>query len=197
MATSAFIAIVLLHLMAAISPDPSVLMAACIGVTEGFKTGLSVAVGIGIGGVIWASAALFGLALLFQYAPLLLVAFKIAGGMFLIYMAYKLWKTADDPLPVSHTGTTPRSMFSGFFLGLVTQLSNPKPAVLFAAIFVGTVPSTAGYNVYIALLAIVFINETIWNTLIARIFSLKITRNIYIGLKGVIDRIFGGLYSHD
>ncbi len=195
MTTSAFLAVAILHLMAAISPGPAVLMAARIGVTEGLKTGFSVALGIGIGAVVWAAAALFGLALLFEYAPVLLTVFKVAGGIFLIYMAYKLWKTADEPLPLANENKAPRSLRSGFLLGLITQLSNPKPAVLFAAIFVGTVPETAGIGVYIALLTVVFLNETIWNTMVARIFSLNITRTAYISLKGLIDRLFGGLLA--
>ncbi len=193
MTTSAFLAVALLHLMAAISPGPSVLMAARIGVTEGFRSGVAVAVGIGVGGVIWACAALFGLALLFEYAPMLLTALKIAGGAFLLFMAYKLWKTADEPLGQSAQDAPPRSLMSAFLLGLVTQVSNPKPAILFAAIFIGTVPATAGLGTYAALLAVVFFNETMWNALVSRIFSMQKTRDTYLNLKGWIDRAFGGL----
>jgi threonine/homoserine/homoserine lactone efflux protein len=195
MTTSAFIAVVLLHLMAAISPGPAVLMAARTGVTQGFAAGAALAVGIGVGGVIWAMAALFGLALLFEYAPMLLTGFKLIGGMFLIYMAYKLWKSADQPLVQTGPDTPPRSLRSAFLLGLVTQISNPKPAILFAAIFVGTVPATAGWGTYVALLAAVFFNETMWNTLVSRIFSLEKTRAGYLNLKGWIDRAFGGLLA--
>ena len=193
MTISAFIAVALLHLMAAISPGPSVLMAARIGVTEGFRSGVGVAVGIGIGGVFWACAALFGLALLFEYAPMLLTALKIAGGAFLLYMAYKLWKSADEPLAQTSDDIPPRSLISAFMLGLVTQVSNPKPAILFAAIFIGTVPATAGWGTYGALLCVVFFNETMWNTLVSRIFSMQKTRATYLNLKGWIDRAFGGL----
>ncbi len=195
MTTSAFIAVVLLHLMAAISPGPAVLMAARTGVTQGFAAGAALAVGIGVGGVIWAMAALFGLAMLFEYAPMLLTGFKLIGGMFLIYMAYKLWKSADQPLVQTGADTPPRSLRSAFLLGLVTQVSNPKPAILFAAIFVGTVPATAGWGTYVALLAAVFFNETMWNTLVSRIFSLEKTRASYLNLKGWIDRAFGGLLA--
>lgn len=193
MTTSAFLAVALLHLMAAISPGPSVLMAARIGVTEGFRTGTAVAVGIGIGGVFWACAALFGLALLFEYAPMLLTVMKLAGGAFLLFMAYKLWKSADEPLVQSCETSAPRSLRSAFLLGLVTQVSNPKPAILFAAIFIGTVPASAGFGTYAALLTMVFFNETLWNTLVSRIFSMQKTRATYLNLKGWIDRAFGGL----
>ena len=195
MTTSAFIAVVLLHLMAAISPGPAVLMAARTGVTQGFRAGAALAVGIGVGGVIWAMAALFGLAILFEYAPMLLTGFKLVGGAFLIYMAFKLWKSADQPLAQAGTDTPPRSLRSAFLLGLITQISNPKPAILFAAIFVGTVPATAGWGTYVALLAAVFFNETMWNTLVSRIFSLEKTRVSYLNLKGWIDRAFGGLLA--
>lgn len=193
MTISAFIAVALLHLMAAISPGPSVLMAARIGVTEGFRTGTAVAAGIGVGGVFWACAALFGLALVFEYAPMLLTIMKLAGGAFLLFMAYKLWKSADEPLAQSSETSAPRSLRSAFLLGLVTQVSNPKPAILFAAIFIGTVPASAGIGTYAALLAMVFFNETTWNTLVSRIFSMQKTRATYLNLKGWIDRAFGGL----
>jgi hypothetical protein len=69
MTLAAFLAVAFLHLMAAISPGPAVLMAARTGVTEGLRTGFFLACGIGAGGVVWALAALFGLNLVFEAAP--------------------------------------------------------------------------------------------------------------------------------
>ena len=195
MTLTAFLAVALLHLMAAISPGPAVLMAARTGVTEGLRTGAFLAMGIGIGGVIWAAAALFGLALVFQAAPSLLWALKIIGGLYLIYMAWGMWRTADAPLDLDAATKTPRSAASAFRLGLWTQLANPKPAVLFSAIFIGTVPPGTSAWVIAALLLVVFLNETIWNILVARIFSLDRTRRGYISLKSIIDRTFGGMLA--
>jgi threonine/homoserine/homoserine lactone efflux protein len=192
---AAFLAVAFLHLMAAISPGPAVLMSARTGVTEGLRTGFFLACGIGIGGVIWAMAALFGLNLVFQAAPALLWALKILGGAYLIYMAYGMWKGADQPLDMTESGRPPRSALSAFKLGLITQLANPKPAVLFSAIFIGTVPPDTAAWVYGALLLVVFLNETIWNTLVARIFSFNRSKAAYIGLKSIIDRSFGGLLA--
>ncbi len=195
MTLTAFLAVAFLHLMAAISPGPAVLMSARTGVTEGLRTGFFLATGIGIGGVIWAMAALFGLNLVFQAAPALLYALKIAGGLYLIYMAWGMWKTADQPLDMADTGRPPRTPLSAFRLGLITQLANPKPAVLFSAIFVGTVPPHTPAWVYAALLLVVFLNETIWNTVVARIFSFNRSKAAYISLKSIIDRCFGGMLA--
>lgn len=194
MTLAAFLAVATLHLMAAISPGPAVLMAARTGATEGLRTGAFLALGIGIGGVIWAAAALFGLALVFQAAPALLWALKIIGGLYLIWMAYGMWRSADAPLDMTET-RLPRSALSALRLGLITQLANPKPAVLFSAIFIGTVPPATPLWQIAALLAVVFANETIWNILVARIFSFDRSKRVYISLKSVIDRAFGGLLA--
>ncbi|MGL4319885.1 MAG: LysE family translocator [Paracoccaceae bacterium] len=195
MTLAAFLAVSLLHLMAAVSPGPAVLMSARTGVTEGLRTGFFLAVGIGIGGVIWAMAALFGLNLVFQAAPALLWALKIIGGLYLIYMAWGMWKSADQPLDMGGADRLPRTPVSAFRLGLITQLANPKPAVLFSAIFVGTIPQGTAVWVYAALLLVVFLNETIWNTVVARIFSFDRSKAVYISLKTVIDRMFGGMLA--
>ena len=195
MTLTAFLAVAFLHLMVAISPGPAVLMSARTGVIEGLRTGFFLACGIGIGGVVWAMAALFGLNLVFQAAPALLYALKIVGGLYLIYMAWGMWKSADQPLDMSETTRPPRTAWSAFRLGLITQLANPKPAVLFSAIFVGTVPPHTPAWVYAALLTVVFLNETIWNTVVARIFSFDRSKAAYISLKSIIDRSFGGLLA--
>ncbi|MVO14637.1 LysE family translocator [Parasedimentitalea huanghaiensis] len=195
MSLAAFIAAVLLCLMAAISPGPAVLMAARIGLAEGWRTGVALATGIGAGAVIWAAAALFGLALLFDYAPVLLTGLKIGGAALLIWLAIKMWRRADDPVAQTEIPPTPRSPLAAFRLGLVTQLANPKPAVFFGAVFIGTVPVGTPGVVMAALLACIFLVETLWNALIARLFSLEKSRRIYINLKHIIDRTFGGLLA--
>lgn len=192
MSLAAFLAFAALSLFAAVSPGPAVLMAARTGLTEGFRTGAMLAAGIGAGAVVWASAAMFGLNLVFQTAPALLWALKIGGGGYLIWMGWKLWRHAPEPFITHDTRPVPRSALSAFRLGLFTQLANPKPAVMFSAIFLGTLPPATPGWVLGAILAVVFLNETLWNILVARIFSLDRTRAAYISLKTIIDRGFGG-----
>ena len=195
MTIAAFLAFAGLTLLGAISPGPAVLMSARTGLTEGFRTGAMLAVGIGAGAVFWATAAMFGLNLLFQYAPGLLWALKIGGGAYLVWIGWQLWRAAPQPLDMTDARAVPRSGLSAFRLGLFTQLANPKPAVLLSALFVGTIPPGTPVWIYLALLAVLFCNEAIWNIIVARIFSLDRTRTVYVGLKTVIDRAFGGLLA--
>ncbi|MGL4234890.1 LysE family translocator [Tabrizicola sp.] len=195
MTLTAFAAAWFLHLIAAASPGPAVLMTARTGMTEGFLTGAWVAVGVGLGAVFWAVAALFGLAILFELAPALLWAYKIAGGLFLCWIAWQMWSHAREPLEMAAEGALPRSVGSAFRLGLVTNLANPKPAVFFGAVFVGTVPPGTSLPWIAALLFVVFLNELVCNVLVARAFSFAAPRRAYARLKTTIDRSFGGILA--
>ena len=195
MTLAAFATAWFLHLLAAASPGPAVLMTARTGVTEGFRTAAFLAVGIGAGAVVWAVAALFGLALLFEVAPAALWLFKIAGALFLLWLAFGMWRHACEPLAAAAPDAPPRKPASALRLGLLTQLANPKPAVFFGAVFIGTVPPGTTWPWLVALLAAVFLNELACNLVVARAFSFASVRAAYIRLKSAIDRSFAGILA--
>ena len=195
MSLAAFMVFCGLVVFAAISPGPAVLMAARTGLTEGFRTGVMLAMGIGSGAVVWALAAMFGLGIVFAAAPSLLWVLKIGGAGYLLWMAWHLWRDARTPFVAEDSRPVPRSAFAAYRLGLWTNLSNPKAAVMFSSIFLGTVQADTPVWVLGLLLAVIFASETIWNSLVARIFSLDRTRAKYISLKTVIDRSFGGMLA--
>lgn len=194
MTPAAFLAVATLLTLGAVSPGPAVLMSARTGVTEGMRTGFFLAMGIGLGAVFWAFLALTGLAVVFKLAPTLLWGFKIAGGLYLVWMAWTMWRHAPDPLP-DLSAQLSRTAASAFRRGVVTQLSNPKPAVVLSAIFLGTVPPGTPVWMLAVLLGYLFTVETGWNTLVARVFSYPATRRAYIGAKTMLDRCFGGLLA--
>lgn len=195
MTLAAFLAFAGLTLMGAISPGPAVLMSARTGLTEGFRIGALLAIGIGAGAVFWGAAAMFGLNLLFAFAPGLLTALKLVGGTYLVWIGWKLWWAAAEPLEIADDRAPPRSALSALWLGVATQLANPKPAVLLSAIFLGTIPPGTPGWIYAALLLVLFLNEALWNIIVVRIFSLGHTRRVYLSLKTLIDRCFGGLLA--
>lgn len=196
MTLATFLALATVQLMAAISPGPAVLMTARTGVTQGLKMGVWMAAGIGFGAVFWAVCALFGLALLFKVAPALLTVLKIAGGAYLIWIAYQMWRHAPEPLSTDATDTTlPRSGPAALWKGITTQLANPKPVVFFGAVFAGMVPPDTPLWIKGALLLVVFSTDFVWNVIVARLFSFERSRRFYLSLKTLIDRSFGGLLA--
>ena len=191
MTLAAFLAFAGLVLFAVISPGPAVLMSARTGLTEGFRTGALLALGIACGAVFWALAAMFGLHLVFDAAPSLLWALKIGGAAYLLWMAWHLWRDAKKPFTAEDSRPVPRSPFAAFRLGLWTNLANPKAVVMYSSIFLGTIRPETPLWVLACLLGFILVTETLWNSAVARIFSLDRTRGVYISLKTIIDRTFG------
>ncbi len=192
MTTAAFISIVLIHLAAAISPGPSFVVAVRTAASDGFRVASALALGFGLGAVLWAGAAMAGLAILFELVPALFIGLKIVGALFLFWIAFQMWKHAKEPLPQS-TDAAPRSALSAIRYGFLTFASNPKPAIFFGAVFVGLVPHDTPLPWRLAILAAVFANETLWYIVVARVFSMPRARNAYLRLKAGVDRTFGGL----
>jgi len=195
MTLTAFAAAWALHLVAAASPGPAVLVTARTGVTQGFRAAAWAAAGVGIGACLWALAALTGLALLFKLAPALFWGFKIVGGLLLIWMALKMWRHAPDPLMTEAAGAAPLGRIAALRLTILTQLANPKAAVFFGAVFVGTVPPGTSGPWIAALLVVIFLNEFACNLAVARVFSLAAPRRTYLRLKTRIDRSFAGILA--
>ncbi|MBT8425027.1 MAG: LysE family translocator [Boseongicola sp.] len=198
MTLAAFIGIALIHLAAAISPGPSFVVAVRTAAAEGMVPASGVAVGFGLGAVVWALAALLGLAVLFEIAPAMMTGFKMIGAALLLFIAWKTWTHASEPMPSARDamgGRPPRSFASAVRLGLATQLANPKPAIFFGAVFVGLVPPETSALVLALLLTVIGTQETLWYILVGRVFSLDRSRAAYGRFKATIDRAFGGLIA--
>ncbi|MEN8887417.1 MAG: LysE family transporter [Celeribacter marinus] len=195
MTLTIFLSILALHFVAAMSPGPSFVVSVRTAASEGFRPAGGLAVAFGLGAVIWAMAAMFGLALMFEVMPRAYVAFKVAGGLFLAWIGYKTIRHARDPLPDVATLATPRSLGNAVRLGLFTQLANPKPAIFFGAVFAGLIPQSTPFPVLAALLFFVFVNETMWYVFVALVFSRKKARDAYGRAKLWTDRILGGMIA--
>lgn len=195
MTWAAFASVVLIHLAAAVSPGPSFVVSVRTAANEGFGVACALALGFGLGAVLWASAAMAGLAVLFELVPALFVALKMVGAAFLLFIAFMMWRHARAPLDTPDMDAAPRSVFSAIRFGFLTFATNPKPAVFFGAVFVGLVPVETTLVWKVAILAMVFVNETLWYILVARVFSLPKARAGYVRLKTLIDRAFGTLIA--
>ena len=190
MTLAAFASIVLIHLAAAISPGPSFVVCVRTAVTSGLTTSIALAFGFGLGALLWAFTAMAGLILIFELVPSLFLILKFVGATFLIWIAYKMWRNAPQKMDVSDTSENQITSWGAIRFGFLTFASNPKPAVFFSAVFAGLIPADTPLIWCIAILVAVFLNETLWYILVARVFSLAPARKAYIGLKTKIDRMF-------
>lgn len=183
------VSIGLVQLMAVISPGPSFLITARTAVARSRLDGVKVALGLGAGTIVWASAAVLGLHVLFQQIAWLYVGMKIAGALFLIWIAFQIVRHADEPLALD--GDIGDADHRPFLRGFLTQISNPKVVVFFGSIFIAMLPSDVPLWMSLTLIAIVSLNEVWWYSAVALFFGATPVRRFYLRAKVWIDRVTG------
>jgi len=182
------ISIAAVQILAVISPGPSFLVTARTAVTKSRLDGVKIALGLGAGTVIWSSAALLGLNVLFHALPPLFIAMKIVGALFLLWIAFQIFRHAKAPLEMDNAADTAGSPF---LKGFLVQISNPKVVVFFGSIFIAMLPAQVPMWMVAALIAIVSFNEVWWYSLVALFFGAGPVRAFYLKAKAWIDRVTG------
>ena len=102
-----------------------------------------------------------------------------------------------QPLVLERTSLQnyPTQARRSFVLGLVTQVSNPKTAVVYASVFASLLPHNIPPFVQVALPIMVFAIETIWYSVVALALSSPSPRTRYLASKAWIDRMAGAIMS--
>ena len=95
---SAFLAVLGVWSATVLSPGPNFLATVHAALHRSRSAGLAVALGIAIGTLVWATASLAGLALLFQNAAWLYAAVKFCGACYLIYVGVRMIVSAQSPI---------------------------------------------------------------------------------------------------
>ncbi len=121
-------------LVASLSPGPVNLVGFNTGLTHGWRPALRHVAGATLGFVALLLAVGCGLHELLTAWPRLLDILRVAGALFLLYLAWKLARAAGD------LGSRPRDGCPGFRDGALLQWLNPKAWLAAAAgiaLFVG------------------------------------------------------------
>jgi threonine/homoserine/homoserine lactone efflux protein len=117
--------------------------------------GLAAALGMGLGGTVFALAALAGLQAVLLAVPILYSTLKVLGGLYLCYLGYRIYTGAKRPLATTDDrGTVGRAVRSSLWFGLTTQLSNPKTAIVYPSVFAAFLPTHLSAPLAVALVAL-------------------------------------------
>jgi threonine/homoserine/homoserine lactone efflux protein len=173
----------------AMSPGPSFMIVARNSLGQSRAHGVATALGTGLGVAIFAVLASFGVTALIETVPSAFLIFKLIGGLYLLYLAYLIWRGAREPLSTDTTiNAKEMTLRKAFALGLVTQTSNPKTALVIAGIFAAFVPASPPPNTAILVAIIAFIIDFSWYAIVAISLSTARSRRVYQRAKFGFDR---------
>ncbi|KRE02155.1 hypothetical protein ASE63_07220 [Bosea sp. Root381] len=130
-------------LIAIASPGPSNMAVMATAMEHGRAAGMTLALGVSTGSLTWGILAALGVSTLVAAQPGALYAIKIAGGLYLFYLA---WRSARSAMRTETPAI--RAMPSGrrlWLRGYLMHLTNPKAILSWTAmIALGLRPDTPG-----------------------------------------------------
>jgi threonine/homoserine/homoserine lactone efflux protein len=179
-----------LTLLAAMaSPGPAFLLVLRNSIARGRRAGILTGLGLGIVAAMWTGAALLGLAAIFEVVPWLYAAMKAGGALYLLYLAWGMWRSASDPLEVGSLVPARRS----FREGLIVNLANPKSVLFAGAVIVVIFPAGLSLADSLVIVANHLLVEIVVYSVMAFGLASPPARAAYLRLKLWADRIAAGV----
>lgn len=128
------ISILGVFLLGTISPGPSFVVVSRIAILRSRTDGVMAAIGMGIGGFVFAAVAVAGLTAILLQVEWLNIALRLAGGAYLLWLGINIWRAAPEPLEIPDTASERQStLWTSLLRALLVQLSNPKTAIFYAS----------------------------------------------------------------
>ena len=186
------IAIVMITVLAVISPGADFALVSRNSYLYGRQSGLYTAYGIACAVWIHIGYSVFGLSVLKHYLPNLLSVIQYDGALYLIYIGYKTF----IQLPVvEQSAVSFVQRKQAFRQGFLTNSLNPKTTLFVMSIFAQLLSnqnqmlSLIGYGVFISA------SHLIWFMLVAFFCSTPAIRNQILQQQKTINRLIGAILS--
>ncbi len=186
---TALASVAVMWFVAVAIPGPNFLVVARTAAARSRGAALAVVAGIGLGSACWSLAGLFGLHALFAAAPAVYAGLKLAGAFYLMFLGGRILlasRGSASPPPVRGA--------SGFPLGLLTSLSNPKSALLVAGLFAAVMPQGASLPLGLATVAEMVTISVFWYAAVACLVSTAGMAAAFLRLRRWIDRLAGVVF---
>ena len=146
--------------IAAVIPGPGITAIVARALGSGFRPTFFMGLGLILGDMLYLTAVILGLAFIAQTFTTAFLVIKIAGALYLGYIAWKLWTTGLLPQTIEANGSAKgsTSLAMSFLSGLFVTLGNPKTMLFYVALVPTLVDLNAvGLKDYGVLLAATFI----------------------------------------
>jgi threonine/homoserine/homoserine lactone efflux protein len=141
-----------------LTPGPDMALMTRNALVGGRRAALFTGLGITVGLLVWTAASVIGLVAVLAASAVAFTVVKLAGAVYLVYLGIRTLLSLRDAPADEAQPSVPRALGSPFRQGLLTNLLNPKIAVLFTSLipqFVEPGPSATFQSL---LLATVFVS---------------------------------------
>lgn len=193
---SIFITVALAHFLALLSPGPDFVLIVKSSIKHGGKKSIGVATGIASANAVYISLCLVGVGSILASSVAIMIALKIAGGLFLIYLAFmalKAKKSSYIELPISNAEhetsktTFTKEMLTGFMSGIL----NPKNLLFYLSLFSVVLTADVSLSFKLALGAWMTLVVFLWDVAIIYFLSTSKVRSKFSKAAYYVDKVTG------
>ncbi len=143
METQTIISFLIASIALTVSPGPDNIYVLMQSISHGKKYGIATAFGLVSGIIIHTSLIAFGVSTVIQNSPKLFFAIKLIGAVYLLFLAYKVYRSAAK-IDLD-SGAVPKKSISGLIKqGFIMNVLNPKVTIFFLAFFPAFIDVSAG-----------------------------------------------------
>ena len=190
MTLTIWLSLLLICLLGAMSPGPSLAMVAKHSLAGGRKNGLATAWAHAVGIGLYALFTILGLAILLHQFPLVFKAITYAGAAYLAWLGFNAIQSKGgiaERLESGHSCSVAQSAKEGFLISILS----PKIAIFFTALFSQFVAVSAETSSKAIIVMTPFIVDGLWYTLITFMLSSQLLLATLRNKAHWIDRISG------
>lgn len=173
-----------LWLLGAISPGPNFMAVAHQALNHGRSYALTAVLGVALVSTMWATASLFGLALIFKAFPVTQLILRLAGSAYLVWLGIRFWRMA---------GRSPRESVANEAAGHSLSDAFRAPLSFYSSAFAAAAPSHAQTATLWATVVLIFLLAMSWYGTVALLLSTGPLASAYRQRKLWIDRMSGTL----
>ncbi|MEL6198347.1 MAG: LysE family transporter, partial [Pseudomonadota bacterium] len=181
--------------IAAGSPGPATLAVSATAMARGREAGLMLGLGLSLGLAFWGVIAATGLGALMLQSVGALILLRIAGGCYLLYLA---WKSAQSALAAGDPALRAVGTCSGwrsFRQGFVLNMMNPKAVLAWLAVLAVGLPAGADVDVLATTTIACAVLGTLIYALYATLFSLPPVMAGYRRFRRWLEAGFAALFG--
>jgi threonine/homoserine/homoserine lactone efflux protein len=140
--------------IAAAIPGPGITAIVARALGSNFRETFFMGLGLVLGDMTYLTAVILGLAFVAQTFTEIFLVIKIAGALYLGYIAWKLWTAGLLPQDIAAKKSSSAGM--SFLSGLLVTLGNPKTMLFYVALVPTLIDlGSIGMREYLILLAVV------------------------------------------
>jgi len=195
---SIFITVAIAHFLALLSPGPDFVLVVKSAIKNGPRKSIGVAFGIASANALYIALCLIGVGSLLASSIVIMIALKIAGGLFLIYLAIMALRAKkkdykDLELTEADNHQVETTFVKEFLTGFMSGILNPKNLLFYLSLF--TVVLTKDVNLAFKVMLGIWMTSVVflWDLSVIYILSRDKVRHKFSKLAYYIDKCTGAI----